>query len=224
MRLGWHKTSKWWYGTSVVDADYHHAGRPDALTLYLEGPAEAINTDLRTGAKTFNPDECFGLTLEALCEELDAQIEALGTEVPEVVTRVDDGQLENYIFSGCVVDNGYLSTSIRKDVIESDRAVSYRIKGLKPGCGADIQSFSRWGTEKEFLFKRGAKFSVVSKEEKPCVGQTGVHYELLFEGFSKSKPRPCGTLRRRFKICPWCGHVMDSRENPDDTCPNHWVD
>lgn len=224
MKLGWHKTSSWWYGTSVVDADKHHEGRPDALALYIEGPAQAINTSLRTGMSVFKPEEAFGLTLETLCDELDAQLDGIQGDVPDVVVRVDDGQLANYISNEVVVDNGYLSTTILSEItMGADRAFSYRIHGLKPGCGADISEFSRYNTEKEFLFKRGAKFSVLSKSPREVVGQTGVHYELRFEGFGCTEPKPCGTLRRRFRKCPWCGGIMDSRENPDESCPNHWA-
>lgn len=221
MKLGWHYTTNWWFGTSVMDADRQHEGRPSALEMYIEGPCRAINTELRTGKKVYNPEENFGLELDTLCAELDKNLDELAVETPEVVTRVDDGQFASYIEDGFVVDNGFLSTSNHPDIAETNRAVSYRITGLRPGCGADISALSRFTSEHEFLFKHGSRFEVLSHEEKEVVGQKGVHYELRFVGFAHTNPKPCGQLRKRYQKCPYCGAIIEDWEDPDESCPHH---
>lgn len=222
MKLGWHCVrGRWFYGTDMCHEETPATPRPSAVVMYTEGPCKEIQKWLRTGETEYQPEKNFGVELEDVIDELDAELADLSAEqtVPDVVTRVDDGQLADYIENGFVVDNGYLSTTDSGTFRRSAAAYRYRIVGLKPGCGAKVNEFSQYESENEFLFNRGSAFRVISEKEFNAPGQRGKEYVLKYAGTGHTDPRKMkNKMRCRMTKCLFCGAWFDSTSWECEVC------
>ena len=141
-------------------------GRPEYIRMYTEGPCSQIQAYLRAGIKTYDPAQNFGLQIETVISGIDQEIEnRLGVPVPNVVYRMDDGELLSYRVGDTIVDRGYTSTTVDTGIFTGKFSIVYKIEGLTWDSGCMVDNLSQYD-EEEFLLRRGSQFKVIESNSE----------------------------------------------------------
>lgn len=147
--------------------------KPEYIRMYTEGPCSQIQAYLRAGIKTYDPAQNFNLPVEAVIDGIDKEIEnRLGGPVPNVVYRMDNGELLSHRVGDAIVDHGYTSTTVSTRIFSGKFSIAYKIDGLTWDSGCMVDDLSQYD-EEEFLLRRGSKFEIVDEKCKTYLRVNG---------------------------------------------------
>lgn len=150
----------------------------NAIEVYTGNAFADINGALRRGGTRTVHDYAYGeLTTDQLAERISSALNKLGTTEDMYLTRNTrrnglsvDGVTFDDVFSGnaslvgrTFADNGFLSSATWTGGVFNGNLVLH-IMAPKGTPGAYVASVSRHASEKEFLFDRGQKFTVLGQE------------------------------------------------------------
>lgn len=155
-------------------------GHPEYIRMYTEGPCPQIQAHLRAGKSDYDRSKNFGLSLKKVIRGLDKELDKRAANPGCTLYRMDDGYLASTRKGDVVVDKGYLSTTTDKSIFSGKRSYLYIIDCFEPG-GAKVDDLSHYN-EKEYLFKRNSKFTVVYEGWTVMLNKSVRLIHLRYEG------------------------------------------